>query len=57
MNKKIEALKNAYATQDRAKLIKAAQSLLTYDRKHPMAVIINPEAEAIIALAKRIAAA
>ena len=56
MDKKIEALKNAYASKDSAKLVKAAQSLLAYDRKHPMASVINPEATAIVNLARKIVA-
>ena len=56
MEKKITALKVAYSKQDRAALVKAAQSLIAYDRKHPMAAVINQGAEEIVALARKIVA-
>lgn len=57
MEKKIAALKVAYSKQDRAALVKAAQGLIAYDRKHPMAAVINQGAEEIVALARKIVAA
>ena len=48
MNKKIEALKTAYVSKDRAKLIKAAAALVAYNNKHPMAVVSNPCADEIV---------
>jgi len=56
MEKKIAALKAAYSKKDRAALVKAAQALLAYDRKHPMAVVVNKGAEEIVALARKIVA-
>lgn len=57
MEKKIAALKIAYSKQDRAALVKAAQALIAYDRKHPMAVVVNKGADEIVALARKIVAA
>ena len=57
MNKKIEALKTAYAKNDRVALVKAAKALVAYDRKHPMATVLNPGASEIVRLATKIVAA
>lgn len=56
MEKKIAALKEAYRSNDRAKLRKAAQSLVAYSKKHPFAVVVNPGAQEIVKLAERISA-
>lgn len=58
MEKKIVALKNAYAKNDRVALVKAAKSLVAYSKKHPFALVINPvECAAIVNLANKIIAA
>lgn len=57
MDKKIEALKAAYASKDAVKVRNAARALLAHDRKHPFAICTNPEAAPIVALAARICAA
>jgi len=56
MEKKIIALKAAYASKDRAALIKAANALVDYDRKHPFAVTMKPGHWDILSLAKKIVA-
>lgn len=57
MNKKISALRAAYASGNRARLRKAAQSLVAYASRHPFAELLTPEAPAIVALARKIVAA
>ncbi len=57
MEKKIATLKIAYSKRDRAAMVKAAQALVAYDRKHPMAVMVNEGADEIVALARKIVAA
>ena len=54
--KKINALKAAYAAKDGANLRKAAEALVAYDRKHPFAAICwsGSEGTDTIKLAKRI---
>ena len=57
MEKKVEALKAAYAKNDRAALVKASKALIAHDRKHPFAVTLIPRGFDILGLARRIVAA
>ena len=58
MEKKITALKNAYAAKDAAKVRRAAQAVVAHDCKHPFAALCaGMEGPEIVNLAKRIVAA
>lgn len=54
MKNKIASLKKAYQSGDRARIIKAARSLLAYDKKHPFASVLG--GDEYVRLAARIVA-
>lgn len=55
MEKKIAALKAAYAAKDAAKVRNAARALVAHDRKHPFAALCQgQEGCDIVKLARRI---
>ena len=56
MEKKLQSLKAAYDSKNAARLVKAATAVRAYDLQHPMAVICNPGAAELVALAAKIAA-
>lgn len=55
MDKKISALKFAYAVKDAERVRRAAAAVIAHNHKHPFAtMLVGPAADEIVRLAKRI---